>query len=309
MSGSRQAVPPDLRAVYERLAVEFAGLLALTDLTPIEARTVLEPIAERHAAVPVEGVTTREDVLSDGTRCLVHESHERLTDRTIVHLHGGGWVVLSPLTHARACALIARAAKARVIAPFYPLAPEHPFPEPLDAVRRAIAAIAQAEGRPVTVTGDSAGANLALAAALKAPEHVDRLGLIYGVFDDDHTTASHREKGDGSHPLTSVEMAWFWQHYAPREDHPGGRPWQAKPLHGPLERLTGPVHIAAVEHDCLRDDSVRLHRALSAAGVPSTLHEWVGLYHGCLLHDRFAPTAADRLDAFAKGLMRSPFAA
>ena len=48
--------------------------------------------------------------------------------RRLIWLHGGGFVVGAPETHATMLSHIARAAEALVIAPRYRLAPEHPFP-------------------------------------------------------------------------------------------------------------------------------------------------------------------------------------
>jgi len=53
-------------------------------------------------------------------------------DRTVLYLHGGGFVIGSPDTHRKLAADIGRTAGARVLLPDYPLAPEHPFPAAID---------------------------------------------------------------------------------------------------------------------------------------------------------------------------------
>ena len=61
----------------------------------------------------------------------------------LVFLHGGGWVIGSPGTHARMCAELAEGAGVVVVSVHYRLAPEHPAPAALDdcvaAVRWAVA--------------------------------------------------------------------------------------------------------------------------------------------------------------------------
>ena len=52
--------------------------------------------------------------------------------RVILYLHGGGYVIGSVRTHRVLLAHLARAAKARVLALDYRLAPETPFPGPID---------------------------------------------------------------------------------------------------------------------------------------------------------------------------------
>src|SRR5438874_8792323 len=53
-------------------------------------------------------------------------------DRAILYLFGGGFVLGSPDTRRKTAGHLALAAKARVFAPNYRLAPEHPFPAAID---------------------------------------------------------------------------------------------------------------------------------------------------------------------------------
>src|ERR1700722_11453574 len=57
---------------------------------------------------------------------------EAASDRVILYLHGGGYVMGSIATHRATVARIARASKARALAIEYRLAPEHQFPAALD---------------------------------------------------------------------------------------------------------------------------------------------------------------------------------
>src|ERR1700726_4017342 len=93
---------------------------------------------------------------------------EAASDRVILYLHGGGYVMGSIATHRATIARIARASKARALAIDYRLAPEHPFPA---AVEDAVAAykwlLAQGyKPGKIVIAGDSAGGGLTLAALL-----------------------------------------------------------------------------------------------------------------------------------------------
>jgi acetyl esterase/lipase len=86
------------------------------------------------------------------------------TDRAILYLHGGAFIMGSPATHRELAARIAAATRTRVLVLDYRLAPEHPFPA---AVQDAVSAhrwlLAQGlAAKRVAMGGDSAGGGLAL---------------------------------------------------------------------------------------------------------------------------------------------------
>jgi acetyl esterase/lipase len=86
---------------------------------------------------------------------------------TVLYFHGGAYIAGSPWTHRGLLGRIAKAAGAEVVAPAYPLAPEHPAPAAFNTARRAFAAL-QAEGVApgrIILAGDSAGGGLAAALA------------------------------------------------------------------------------------------------------------------------------------------------
>ncbi|HTR84007.1 MAG TPA: alpha/beta hydrolase [Reyranella sp.] len=110
----------------------------------------------------------------------------------VLYLHGGGWSFGSARSTLKVGMTFADHGVMAVNLD-YRLAPEHPFPAALDDVRAAVdwigrhAADYGADGSRMAVGGDSAGANLALAAALREPEAFRRrlsaLLLLYGVYD------------------------------------------------------------------------------------------------------------------------------
>ena len=137
--------------------------------------------------------------------------------------------------------------------------------------------------RPVVLFGDSAGANIALAAAL-AGAPAQMLSLVYGCFAPLFDTASQRDCGDGRFGLTTARMRWFWDNWQGRARDP-----RAAPLNGRLAGLP-PTHLLAAGLDCLRDDSILLADRLAAAGVPVRLDVVPGVVHGFLqMSSRLGP--------------------
>ena len=204
----------------------------------------------------------------------------------LMFFHGGGWVVGDLDSHDEVARQLCAGAATVVISVDYRLAPEACFPAaPEDCYAATCWAVENAaelalDTQRVTVGGDSAGGNLAIAVALMAR---DRAGpsiahqlLIYPVTDHNFETASYRDNADG-YFLTRDMMQWFWGHYlASAED--AGNPL-ATPLHGNLTGLPSATVITA-GYDPLRDEGIAFAEALDAAGVEVEHRLFEGMIHG-----------------------------
>ncbi len=87
------------------------------------------------------------------------------TRRTVLFVHGGGYVAPIDPFHVRYAARLARALDARVVLPDYPLAPEHTWRDSFAAMTELADECAASPGGAV-LAGDSAGGGYALALAL-----------------------------------------------------------------------------------------------------------------------------------------------
>lgn len=203
----------------------------------------------------------------------------------LLNIHGGGWVRGSLDGDEYRCHFIAHRAECAILSIDYRLAPEHPYPRPLEdcyAVLAWAAANAAALGfDPVRVgiAGDSAGANLAAAVALMAR---DRAGpalccqiLTCPVCDHDFDRPSYVENGEGK-LLTRALMMWFWQQYAREADRndPYLSPLRAQDLRG-----LPPALVLTAEHDPLRDEGEAYAATLSAAGNKVVAKRIAGVIH------------------------------
>jgi acetyl esterase len=228
----------------------------------------------------------------------------------LVYLHGGGWVWNSIDTHDRTMREYAAASGCAVLGPDYALSPEAVFPQALEecvGVARALAARGAEWGLDparIVLGGDSAGANLALGAALMlrevAPEIALRgLLLGYGVYDSRFDTASYTEFADG-YGLTRERMRFYWDCYAPQAAD-RVNPFAA-PLRADLRGLP-PVHMTLTELDVLASENHAMEAKLREAGVDVSAEYFPGTVHG-FLRSAGHVGAADRAFATSGSWLR-----
>ncbi len=222
---------------------------------------------------------------------------------TLIYYHGGGFVIGTLETHDSSCRQLANVSGCQVIAIDYRLAPEHPFPAPVDdavAAFRHIAANAaqfDTEADRIAVGGDSAGGNLAavVCQAQKAaggPLPSFQL-LIYPATDNRTESESRRTLGDG-YFLTTALMKWFFDHYAPagvdRTD-PRVSPLFAKDFAG-----LPPALVITAGFDPLRDEGKAYADRLMQAGVKVSFTNYPGTIHGFFSMTRFLKQGLRAID-------------
>jgi acetyl esterase len=205
----------------------------------------------------------------------------------LVYFHGGGFVVGDLDTHDNLCRFLARQAGVRVLAVDYRLAPEHPFPAPIDdavaALRFAVEHAAELGADParIAVGGDSAGGNLAagvarITVAEGGPAPAFQL-LLYPWLDLASERRSHELFAEGFY-LTRADLHWYRGHYLSDPSH------ATDPRCSPLadEQLAGvpPAYIATAGFDPLRDEGEDYARRLREAGTAVALRRHAGLIHG-----------------------------
>jgi len=207
----------------------------------------------------------------------------------VVYYHGGGWVIGSLETHDDGCRALANAVDAVVVSVDYRLAPEHPFPAPLDDAQAALGWVAEhaeelgGDASRIAVAGDSAGGNLAAVVAQLArdgggPALCFQL-LIYPVTDHEFDSVSMHDNAEG-YFLTRDAMRWFYSHYL---DEPSvGADPRVSPIRA--DDLSGlpPAFVITAEYDPLRDQGTAYAAAMRDAGTPVEAKTYAGMFHGFL---------------------------
>jgi acetyl esterase/lipase len=306
---------PQAKALFD-----FIGLSDLTPverLTPQEARTMFEALAEARRKLAVEPVDQIRDLKIPGPAgeipIRVYTPKIQSPAPALIYFHGGGWVLGDLESHDHVCRALANNASCVVLSVDYRLAPEHKFPAAVHDSFAATQWIADHAGElgvdrsRIAVGGDSAGGNLAAVVSQVAR---DRGGpgiayqlLIYPSTDMRMNMPSIEENADGP-LLTKASMHWFVNHYlnsdADRTD-PLASPLLASSLRG-----LPPAFIVTAECDPLRDEGEAYGQHLREAGVPVEVQRYEGMPHG-FFSFAAALDGGRRAFADATGRLRSAF--
>lgn len=231
------------------------------------------------------------------------ESHPARRDWLRITVHGGGLVYMGG-SYARAEAgLVALQSGCEAWSVDYRMPPDHPYPAAVDdvvAVYRA--ALATRAPGSVAISGASAGGNIAAAAALKARDLGLALPGALGLFTPE---CDLTESGDSF--VTNLDVDNVLPGPLPEEialyaDGADLRDPYLSPLFGDFTPGYPPTQIQTGTRDLFLSNSVRMHRALRAAGVTAELHVWEAMPHGGFGFD--APENADARREFNDFLER-----
>ncbi|WP_375200893.1 alpha/beta hydrolase [Hyphococcus sp.] len=210
-----------------------------------------------------------------------HRAEKAELGRTVLYLHGGGYVFGSPKSHSAFTYALAKEACAEIFSLDYRMAPEHPFPA---AVDDAVAAYEWllGEGRDpakLVIGGDSAGGGLTLALLLSIKARglpMPGGALLLSPWTDLATTGASLDENEKSDAMfKKVYIVEGAKRYLAAADPKAPL---ASPLYGDLAGLP-PTLIFVSNSEVLRDDSTRLQEKLVAAGVQSKLVTEKGLIH------------------------------
>ena len=198
--------------------------------------------------------------------------------RTVLYVHGGGFVSGLDRFHWRYAARLARALGVRVVLPDYPLTPTHTWQDTLPRLVGLFEQLAVESPQGVVVMGDSAGGGLAVGLAQLVarrpgpqPTHlvafapwVDLTGLTPGT-----------EQAAATDPWLTLSKLRLYGTWWGAGDPPDP---EASPLAGDLSGLP-PTLLLCGTRDLLLPQVRTLAANARAAGSPVTYVEEPGLLH------------------------------
>jgi acetyl esterase len=278
-------MPLDPQAQMFCDAVNSLPKVEASDETLAAARANFGAMVVAGAGTPPE-MASITDHDADGVPVRVYRPTDARDLPMVVYLHGGGWTIGTAKEFDPVAQHLAHVAEAVVVSVDYRLAPEYPFPAPLDDCWQALRYCAKQGdlfgGDPsrLAILGESAGGNLAAVCAIHARDaggpQLALQVLVYPVTDCNFKTESMIDNADG-YLLETERMRWFFDCYL----RSGGDPadWRVSPLRARDLSGVAPALVLTAEYDPLRDEGEAYARRLQDAGVAVTKHRYDGAIH------------------------------
>jgi cyclohexanone monooxygenase len=225
---------------------------------------------------------------------------ERREEGAVLFLHGGAFCLGSPRTHRSITSRFARDARLPLWVPDYRLAPEHPCPAALEDALACYDAMVAAGIPPhsIVLAGDSAGASLALAAAIRLRARGAPMPAALALISP---LTRMPPPGPETHQNAAIDpmvrASWVrqgiaWYACAPDDE-----------AHHPLRcdlRGLPPMLVQAGDEEILLPDAQQLVEHALACGVACRFEIHRGRWHVFHLQAFYLRSAASAIGALAQ---------
>lgn len=284
------AVHPEIKKVLDSIPKQSVNEQFNLEAMRRMNNTPILPIDKRVKVYQVEDEVVQTEEASIAIR--IYTPHEAEAYPILVYFHGGAFFSGNLESHDEIVRPICMEAGYKVIAVDYRLAPEHPFPAPLNdcyAITKWAAEhkeLLKWDGENLAIAGDSAGGNLVAAVSLMAREKkeftITKQVLIYPSLDLDFSEFKYPsliENGEGYFVESNSlhEFNSFYLSGGANTDDPLVSPIRERNLENLPEGL-----IITAEYDPMRDEGELFGSSLKKSGVPITLKRYEGVTHGFL---------------------------
>jgi acetyl esterase/lipase len=297
-------VDPELREILAEFPERVLDFSLGIDIV---RKGYAETTAQTAALMPdVSGVTHRDTEVpgyAEGDSDVlvrIYEADDREAGSAAVYwIHGGGMVIGAYDGNDFLCKLWADRFKALVVSVEYRLAPEHPYPAPVEDcyaglrwLWRNTDALGVDQSR-VVVAGASAGGGLAAGTCLFARDLGEVMPrgqlLMYPMIDDRDATPANQEI-TYSKVCHREANRYGWSSYLGPIYGADDVPIYAAPARATVEQLRGlpPAFIDVGELDAFRDEDIEYAQKLLQAGVATELLVTTGAFHAS---ENYKPSA------------------
>lgn len=247
------------------------------------------------------GVTVTEEVV-DGHRLRLYRPEKPRGTGIVCYIRAGGFVVGSLDTHHSVVAELADKSGLLAAALDFRLAPENPFPAPLEDCYGALTALIAHADRfgfdpdRVVIAGESSGGNMAVVLCMMARDRGGPAIRGQAMVSPVLNFARWRTGGEDAPLLTGGEMEYYTACYCP-DPQTTEHPYVSPLLTGKFHDLP-PAYIMGTELDSLLVDSTSYAERLTEHRTPVTIVVEPGLVHSSIRARGLSPQAADAWHRF-----------
>ncbi len=220
------------------------------------------------------------------------------SDKTILFLHGGGFVAGSINSHRDLASRIAKASNAEVLIINYRLAPEHPYPAGLEDAISVYKWLLKEKlnSKNIALAGDSAGGGLTLALLAKLKSinvELPAAAVFFSPWVDLENKNRSITDNEEIDPMLDKRMLISTaQLYAGKEE-------LTNPYISPINNdFTGmcPILIHVGKNEVLLDDSLLFAEKARNAGVKTTIEVFDNMFHVFQYFARYLPKARTSIE-------------
>ena len=275
-------IAPELRSPLWRLRSPSIGPGLLKLARKVKASAVADGVTMEKHIIPA----------ADGSDLIVYSyrpANIGPDSPAMLFTHGGGMIMASAEAYHATVSAYARDLGIVTLSTEYRLAPEYPFPIPLDDVHTAYRWLLTQAGplgidpKRIAVGGDSAGGGLTAALCQRVldagdPPPVFQL-LIYPMIDD-RSSIIPAPEDRGQLLWTQGSNLFGWTSYLGRKPTLDSAPDYAAPARRADLSGLPPAWIGVGALDLFYDEDLDYARRLEAAGVPCAFVAVEGAFHG-----------------------------
>lgn len=275
---------------------------------PVErARALYDSLADA-LPIPIPDTVTWWDTKAEhagrtvGLR--IYEPAQRGADGVLFYVRGGGFVIGSLTSHHSLVAEIAHRTGMVTIALDFGMAPENPFPGPVEDCYAGLSAVLtdpdafglSIDPAAAVVAGESSGANMAVVLSMMVRDRggpaLRGQALISPVLD----FTRWRHGGEDAPLLSGGEMEYYTACYCPRPEQAADE-YVSPLLHGKFHDLPA-AYVVGCEMDSLRVDAEKYAELLRAHGTQVTYVLEAGMVHAPVRARGLSEPAADMVRRF-----------
>ncbi len=212
----------------------------------------------------------------------IHSKNYKKSDKVIIYIHGGAYVVLSADMTLASMLPLAEQSGLRIIAIDYTLAPQKKFNQITDEIIRFYKGLLQQyDAKNIAIYGDSAGGGLAAGSVLKMRDleiempsclvlwspwaDIDQVGDTYFTLADNDPSLINENF------LENAALA-----YAPKSEFKN--PY-VSPVYGDFSKGFPPTLIQVGSKEIFLSNAIRMYRVLDDANIETKLDVYEGMWH------------------------------